>query len=103
MSVSNKAIEFALELFESLGSLTTRKMMGGLCLYLDGQIFGILDSEGTIFLKAKGTFAGKMSAEGSRQFGPEDGGRMGYWTLPEAALDDPEEATNWARMALENL
>lgn len=26
---------------------------------------------------------------------------MGYWTLPETALDDPDEAVVWARRALE--
>jgi len=25
---------------------------------------------------------------------------MGYWTLPDGALDDPEEACHWARKAL---
>ena len=28
---------------------------------------------------------------------------MGYWTLPEAALDDPEAACDWARRALDAL
>ena len=26
---------------------------------------------------------------------------MGYWTLPESALDDPDEALSWARRSLE--
>ena len=25
---------------------------------------------------------------------------MPYWTLPDAALDDPEDASAWARRAL---
>ena len=25
---------------------------------------------------------------------------MGYWTLPEMALDDPDEAVAWARRSL---
>ncbi len=99
MSVSDADIQFALELFEGLGPLTTRKMMGGLCLYRDGQIFGILDSEGWIFLKAKDGYARSLAAAGARQFG-EGGKTMGYWTLPEVALDDPELACDWARKAL---
>ena len=103
MSISDSDIAFALELFAPLGTLTTRKMMGGLCLYSDGQIFAILDSEGTVFLKAKGEFATGLAAEGSRQFDDQSGGKMGYWTLPEAALDDPEAASDWARQALSHL
>jgi len=99
MSVSDADISFALELFEGLGQLTTRKMMGGLCLYSDGQIFAILNSEGTLFVKAKGDFARQLAVEGAKQFGV-DGKTMGYWTLPEAALDDPDLACDWARRAI---
>ncbi|MGB5558001.1 MAG: TfoX/Sxy family protein [Paracoccaceae bacterium] len=99
MSVSDAGIQFALELFEGLGPLTTRKMMGGLCLYSEGQIFAILSSQGRLFLKAKGDFARALTARGAVQFGME-GKTMGYWTLPEAALDDPELACDWARKAL---
>jgi DNA transformation protein len=28
-------------------------------------------------------------------------GSMGYWSLPDAALDDPDEAVRWAKLALE--
>ena len=99
MSVSDADISFALELFEGIGTLTTRKMMGGLCLYSEGQIFGILGSDATVFLKAKGGFAGELAASGARQFGM-DGKTMGYWTLPDAALEDPELACDWAKRAL---
>lgn len=51
MSISDADIAFALELFEDLGPLTTRKMMGGLCLYADGTIFAIIHSDGTLLLK----------------------------------------------------
>ena len=47
MSVSEADIAFAKELFDGLGTLTTRKMMGGLCLYSDRIIFALLYSDGT--------------------------------------------------------
>ena len=102
MSVPDSDIAFAHELFAELGTLTHRKMMGGLTLYCDGRIFAILDAEGVPYLKAKGAFAEALATEGSRQFGDDgtSGGRMGYWTLPEAALDDPDLACDWARRAL---
>ena len=103
MSVSDSDIAFMEELFAPLGAITHRKMMGGLSLYCDGQIFSILDSSGSVFLKAKGEFAEKLAGAGSRQFGAQSGKTIGYWTLPDDGLDDPEAASDWARKALANL
>jgi DNA transformation protein and related proteins len=96
VSLSEADTAFAIELFDGLGAISTRKMMGGLCLYSDGAIFGILDREGRIYLRSKSGLAGELAASGSEQFGG-----MGYWSLPDAALDDPDMACDLARRALE--
>lgn len=107
MSVSDADIAFALDLFAPLGGLSHRKMMGGLSIYCQGQIFAILGSDAQVYLKAKGAFADAMADAGARQFSmvSKDGktSSMGYWTLPDAALDDSEAACDWARRALDNL
>ncbi len=104
MSVTDSDIAFAHELFEGLGEITHRKMMGGLTLYCDGQVFAILDQNATPYLKAKGAFAKEMEAAGSEIFSmtDKDGktSSMGYWTLPSDAVDDPDLACDWARRAL---
>ena len=103
MAVPAAARAFTLELFEALGGVTARAMMGGLAVYSDGEIFAIVGSDERIYLKASGALAETLRAEGSEQFtyrraGGE--GRLGYWSLPEAALDDPEGACDWARRVL---
>ncbi len=104
MSVSEAEIAFARELFEDLGPLTQRKMMGGLCLYRDGTIFALLYSDGTLFLKGAGAMADRMTAEGwTRWTYTRENGKtasMPYWRLPDAALDDPDAACALARDAL---
>lgn len=104
MAVSAETKDFIKDLFGNLGGITTRAMMGGLCIYSDGQIFAILGEDDQIYLKAKGAFADELAAEGCRKFEFEkkDGkiASMGYWTLPDEALDDPELATEWGRRAL---
>lgn len=106
MSVSEEEIAHALELFDGLGGLTTRKMMGGLCIYHEGTIFALLMSDGQLHLKAVGAFRDVLVAEGCTRWTYEREGAkrkptaMPYWTMPEAALDDPEEAVAWARRAL---
>ena len=102
MAITDAEIEFVYEIFEGISPLTHHKMMGGASFYCDGQIFAILSSEGDIFLKAKGQFAQALKAEGSRIF-EMNGRSMGYWTLPDAALDDPQLAFDWGTRALQEL
>ena len=45
MAVSDDQITHALELFDGVGPMTTRKMFGGLGIYADGKIFAVLMSE----------------------------------------------------------
>ncbi|ABD55443.1 TfoX/Sxy family protein [Jannaschia sp. CCS1] len=109
MSVSDEEIAHALELFDSLGDLTTRKMMGGLCIYHRGTIFALLMSDGQLYLKGAGDFHDVLKDAGCTRWTYQREGAkrkptaMPYWTMPDAALDDPEEAVAWARRALEHL
>ena len=107
MSVSDADIAFALELFDDLGPLTTRKMMGGLCLYRDGTIFALLHGDGSLWLKGAGGFAARATAKGWKRWTYMRGGgketAMPYWRLPDAALDEPALACDLARDALTHL
>ena len=107
MGVSQEDIDFAVELFSDLGAITTRKMMGGLCLYQDGTIFAILNDDGSIWLKGAGAFQQVLEDEGCTRWSYTRANgtttEMPYWSLPDAALDDPQLACDWARRALEHL
>jgi DNA transformation protein len=107
VSVSAEETAFANELFAGLGDLTTRKMMGGLCLYHGGTIFAILHPEEGLFLKGAGDFIPQLESMGcarwtyTRKSGQS--AAMPYWTMPADAMDDPNEATRLAREALKYL
>ena len=108
MSVTAEDIDHAVELFSGLGDLSTRKMMGGLCIYHQGTIFALLMSDGQIYLKGAGDFQDVLENEGCRRWQYQHKDRdkptfMPYWTLPETAMDDPDEAAHWARRALDHL
>ena len=79
MSISNADIAFVKDLFAGVGTLTTRKMFGGLAIYADGVIFALIDSTGALMIKTKGATRAAMP----------------YWTLPCAAMDEPELACDW--------
>ncbi|MCR9110378.1 TfoX/Sxy family protein [Marivita sp. XM-24bin2] len=104
MAVSDEQIGFVRDLFRGLPSVTTRKMFGGLGIYSDGTIFAVIGPGETLLLKARGQLAEDLSAEGCEQWSYEGKSgkqsRMPYWTLPDSALDDPDEACAWARRSL---
>lgn len=105
MAVSEEQIAHALELLAGVGPMSTRKMFGGLGIYHDGTIFAILMSDGVLKLKGAGDMADVFDAEGWERWtysreGSDKVTAMPYWTVPDALLDDPEAAGDWARRAL---
>lgn len=108
MSLSDEEIGHVTELFSGLGDLSVRKMFGGVGLYHHDTIFAVLMSDGTLRLKGAGAFMDVLDAEGCARWtytreGSDTIRSMPYWTMPDAALDDPDEAVAWARRALEHL
>lgn len=107
MAVSDEEIAFARDLFSDLGDITTRKMMGGLCLYHRGTIFAIIHGDFGLMIKGAGAFAERLETLGCTRFTYTRANgtttSMPYWTLPDSAQDDPLEACALAREALEHL
>ncbi len=107
MSLSDDQIVHALEVFEGVPDVTTRKMFGGLGLYSEGTIFGIVMSDGTIRLKGAGDMIARFENLGMEKWVYQRPGQkqssMPYWDLPDGMLDDPDEASALAREALAHL
>ena len=99
--------DFVREQFSGLGPISVKSMFGGAGVYAEGLMFALL-ADDTIYLKADTALKAELKAEGCGPFvwTPESGPRagekveMGYWKLPDAALDDPQLATEWGRKAL---
>jgi DNA transformation protein len=93
------------DLFAGLGPVSIRRMFGGKGIYCDGVIFA-LEVSGELMLKADAVSAPDFLAAGCRQwvYANAKSGKqaaMPYWTVPDGALDDPDEMTPWARKALD--
>jgi len=103
----NSFHEFVKELFAGLGAVQIKRMFGGAGGYADGVMFLLL-ADDAIYLKADDALKGELRAEGCGPFvwepqsGPRAGEKLdlGYWRLPDSALDDPDEAVVWGRKAL---
>lgn len=99
--MDNAAIE---EMFEGLGPVSIRRMFGGKGIYHQGLIIAI-DLRDEVLLKADETSAPAFEAAGAVQWSYE--GKKGkpvlmpYWSIPDVALDDPDELRHWVTMAFE--
>jgi DNA transformation protein len=93
------------DIFSGLGPISIRKMFGGKGIYHDGLIVGVLLSTGELLLKADAASAPDFAAEGATQWAYESrsgkAANMPYWSIPERALDDPDELSVWTRKAYE--
>ncbi|MHA6723561.1 TfoX/Sxy family protein [Sphingomonas sp. RS2018] len=105
MAVDSGLIDWIAEATAALGTLTKRAMMGGATLYLDGQVFAILSSDGGLWFKADATSDASWDAEGCERFSYTfaDGrvGSMNYRRAPEDVYDDADAMLRWARLGLE--
>lgn len=101
--MDNEAIH---DLFESVRPITIRRMFGGKGIYRDGVIIA-LEVGGEILLKADDRTAPAFRDAGSTQWVYEKrsaGNRpvaMPYWSIPDEAIDDPDETAKWVKLACE--
>jgi DNA transformation protein len=91
------------DLFGALGPVETRRMFGGAGVYLGDAMFALVVDD-TLYMKADAELAEVYAEAGSEPFsyGTRDGGRTipGLMRLPDSALDDTDEALDWARRSL---
>ena len=78
-----------------LGPVTSKKMFGGHGIFCDGVLFGLIDSQGTVHLRAD-----DASSAGFAEHGSIKHSRMPYWTVPAGVLESESELVSWASQAL---
>jgi DNA transformation protein and related proteins len=91
------------DMFAGLGNVTIKKMFGGKSVYFN-EIITAIETDGEIFLKADALSAPQFEAAGARQWTYDGKGKsvkMPYWTVPDAALDEPDELAQWTKLAYE--
>ncbi|CAM5767433.1 competence protein TfoX [Labrys miyagiensis] len=90
------------DLFAGLPHLSIRRMFGGVGLYSEGIVFA-LGAFDEIWIKADAETMPLFEAAGSRRFTYQNQDRkiqLPYWSLPDSAIDDPEEALRWAKLGV---
>lgn len=91
------------EIFASLGPVTIKRMFGGKGIYHQGLIIA-LEVDGEVLLKADDKSKDIFAEAGAKQWsyqGKTKPVAMPYWSIPDAAYDDPDEMGQWTRLAYE--
>lgn len=105
MAVEKEFLTHVLELFAGLGPLRTARMFSGIAVYAeDNAMFAMISASGIVYMKADATTAPVFHDSGAEPFWYIRGNKkqeiQSLLSLPESALDDPDEALYWARLAL---
>lgn len=104
MAADRGLVDLVAEAMEPLGTVTSRAMMGGWTLYLDGTVFALVGDD-VLWFKADATSDAAWDAMDAPRFTYDfPNGRMGtmnYRRAPEDAYDDADELRRLAMLAVE--
>jgi DNA transformation protein and related proteins len=104
MSVTAGFLAFVLEQLDPIGPIVTKRMFGGVGVYA-GDLFFALVSGDVLYLKGDDDTRGRREAAGSHPFQPPPGrprgrGKMQYYSVPAAILEDDDKLIAWAKEAV---
>ncbi len=100
MSVSKGYLDFVLEQLECAGTVTARRMFGGVGLYIEG-VFCALIADDVLFFKVDDENRADYDLAGMEPFRPfgKESYAMGYYRVPLDVLENTEELKAWAEKA----
>ena len=96
-------VEHCLELIAPFGHARARRMFGGHGVYVDGLFIGIVAAD-RLYLKVDATSRVRFEAAGCEPFvydAKSHSISLGYFSVPDEALDSANAMQAWARLALE--
>jgi len=91
------------DLSAGFGALDARRMFGGHGVYRDGTMIGLLSDE-TLYLKTDEQTLPRFRAAGCSPFLYTRRGETvptSYWTVPEEAMESPQDMRPWLALAWE--
>jgi len=103
MAADPEFLSHITDLFSGFGPIRIGRLFGGTSLYVDDAMFAVVFGD-TVFMKSDTSTRARFDDAGSVAFSYETkkGERVipGLMSLPESALDDPEEALGWMAVSM---
>ncbi len=105
MAVDRGLVAHVMGMLEPLGGVTGKAMFGGYGFWHDGQMFALIASDSTFYLKTDDSNRALFEAAGSEPFQPPmPAGRkqmtMPYHVVPDEVVDDADVLREWARASV---
>lgn len=106
-AINRQFADYCCELLSTQGRCVAKRMFGGWGISVDGLTFAIIADLGSgdkLWLKADDVVRSRFEAAGCERFvyvGKSKTASMGYYTVPDDAMDSQEAMLPWARLALE--
>ena len=85
--------ETLVDKLSAIAGIRSKKMFGGYGIFREEKMFGIVDSEGTVYFKV-----GDQNQAHYQE--AQKHGKMPYFKVPEAVLNNPEELVVWAEESI---
>jgi len=100
MAVSEEYREYILERLECVGDVFSKKMFGGLGLYLNGVFFALV-SDNILYFKVDDSSRPDFEEEGMQPFQPYGDGSysMSYYEVPESVIENDQALMAWSQKA----
>ena len=101
MAVSDSYLTYVLEQLDTVRSVVTKRMFGGIGVYSDGTFFAVIDND-TLFFKVDDDLRVQYRAAGMTAFAPMPGkpAMEGYYQVPPGVLEDAHELAAWAKQSI---
>lgn len=106
-AINRQFADYCCELLSTQGRCVAKRMFGGWGISVDGLTFAIIADLGNgdkLWLKADDVVRSRFEAAGCERFvyvGKSKTASMGYYTVPDDAMDSQDAMLPWARLALE--
>ena len=102
MSVSEEYLKFIKEQLADLGNVEIKRMFGGIGIFKNGMMFGMISADNTFRLKVDDRNRADYEAKGMKQhYMPKKKKGMPYWEVPADVISDKKELAIWASKALD--
>ena len=99
MSVSPELEQFIVDQLEFAGTIRSKRMFGGVGLYIDEVFCGIIGPQsGQLYLKVDDSNRADYLRENMQPFQTPKG-TMSYYTVPAHILENPQDLKAWALKA----
>lgn len=101
MAVSQDFLNYVEDQLSEFEDFQTKKMFGGVGIFRDGKMFGMIGHD-ILRFKVDDTNKADYEAKGMKPLYNEKKKRgMPYWEVPPEILEDKTELAKWARVSYE--